>query len=382
MPLNQDIVDLTRFIVRYDLLNPSGAGTAPIGRVKDWTAFVALAEEHRIGALSHAVLAGTGAELPAEAASALARIRERHTLLNLARAAELLRVLSAFQAAMIEAMPFKGVVLSAQIYGDCTLRAAGDLDLFIRWEDLRRATEIVLARGYRLTTPLRPDGRPAWDGSFEYRFERPSDGMVLEFHWQLDFVHRGFRHSIGLDWIGDHWQMVRLAGGEVRAPNAEKMLLLLCMHGSKHRWSRLNWVCDVAQSLRTSPDLDWDRINAEAKQVGLRKAVALGLMLAEAICGVTGHKTVIRKLDSFPFVRGVAGTLARDCIEHPGQGFKGILPYHARLQDRQDLLRFVFSLKMLRPTDRDEEFLPLPPALRWIHVLIRPFRLLVDRSAR
>ncbi len=382
MPQNQANVDLARFIVRCDLQNLSLAGAAPTDSVTDWDGFIALVEAHRIGPLSHAVLVGTGAAVPEKAAQALESVRERHTVLNVSRAVELLQVLSAFQAKKIEAMPFKGVALSAQIYGDYTLRAAGDLDLLIRWEDLATATDIILARGYRLTTPLRPDGHPVAEDYFEYHFERPTDGMVLELRWKLDFVHTRYRHSIGLDWIGDHWRSIGIAGGRVCPPDAETMLLLLCIHGSKHRWERLNWVCDVAQLLRVSPVIDWNRVEAEAKEAGLRKAVALGMMLAEGICGVSSQVKKVQRLDSFPSVRGIAKKLERDFFDQPRKGLKGILPFHARLMDRPDLLQFVFSKEMLRPTDRDEEFFPLPPSLRWMHVLIRPFRLLLDRSAR
>ena len=382
MPLNQDIVNLARFIVRCDPRDLSKAGSAPTDSVKDWNSFIALAEAHRIGPLSHAVLTGTGAAIPPAAEQALTQVRKRHTILNLARAAELLQVLEAFRTENIAAMPFKGVALSAQLYGDYTLRAAGDLDLFIRWDDLQKATEVILARGYRLTTPLGPNRCPTWEGGFEYHFERAADGMVFELHWQLNYVHARYSHVIGLDWVGDHWLSIQIAGGTVRTPNAEATLLLLCMHGSKHRWDRLNWVCDVAQLLRVSPELDWSRIRATARKAGLQKAVALGLMLAEGICGVSSHVKVLRELDSFPSVRGIAKKLERDFFDQPREGSKGVLPFHARLMDRPDLLRFVFSKEMLRPTSRDEEFFPLPPSLRWMHVLIRPFRLLMDRSAR
>ena len=381
MPLNQDIVNLARFIVRCDPRDLSKAGSAPTDSVKDWDAFLALAEAHRIGPLSHAVLTGTGAAMPPAAEQALTQVRKRHTILNLTRAAELLQVLEAFRTENIAAMPFKGVALSAQLYGDYTLRAAGDLDLLIRWNDLQKATEIILARGYRLTTPLLPDGLPAAKGLYEYKFARHSDGLVLELHWRLEFVYPRWSHSIGLDWIGSNRHTLQCAGGEFPAPDAEETLLLLCMHGTKHQWSRLNWVCDVAQLVRRS-NLDWDRMKAKAQNAGLRKSVALGLMLAESLSGVTNPAGTIRALDSFPSVRTIATSLDREIQADTENIFRNFIQYYARVLDTPDLLRFVFSKEMLRPTSRDEEFFPLPPSLRWMHVLIRPFRLLMDRSAR
>jgi hypothetical protein len=382
MQPHREIAALLRTIVRCNPLNLAGVKPISTAEIHDWRCFVSQVGRHRITPLCSAVLKGTGTQLPREAETMLTHANERHFLLNFARAAELLQVLDAFQAARIDAMAFKGVALGVQLYDDFNLRAAGDLDLLVRWEDLSRASEIILGRGYRLTTPLRPDGRPIADGLYEYHFERASDGMILELHWNLNFVHPRFPHSIGLERIGQFSQAVQLAGREVRVPDAETTLLLLCMHGTKHQWSRLNWVCDVAQLLRRSPNLDWDRIEAEAKQVGLRKAVALGLLLAHSLCGVACPAEAIWKLDSFPSVRTVAERLAGEIPEPTGQEGGGFIRFHARLMDRPDLLRFLFSRDAIRPTANDEAFLSLPPSLRWLHVLIRPFRLLMERSAR
>ena len=61
--------------------------------------------------------------------------------------------------------------------------------------------------------------------------------------------------------------------------------LMLCMHGSKHVWSRLIWICDVAQLLISSPDLDWKEVIEEANQSGLWRSLALGVLLAHRVAG-------------------------------------------------------------------------------------------------
>ncbi len=379
---NQDIENLLRFIVRSDPLGSSQLSAAPIGEVGSWSAFLDLAKRHRLVPLCHTVLTRCSAELPPATKLALEALHNRQTLLNLGRAVELLQVLDAFREAKIEGMPFKGVALGALLYGDYTLRAAGDLDLIIRQEDLRQAAEIMRARGYTLVTPIRPDGRPVAENYDEYHFERQSDGMVLELRWRLDFVHPRYAHNIGLDWMAQRPQFVHLAGAQVPAPDQETTLILLCMHASKHRWSRLNWVCDVAQLLRATPSLDWAKVQRESATVGLRKAVALGLLLAHRVAGVAIPFQIVRDFDSFPSVKRLADSLECSIFDTPGQVPQGLIPYHIRLLDRQDLLRLVFSIRILKPTDRDQELFPLPPSLRWIHVIIRPFRLLLDRSPR
>ncbi|MGA8044112.1 MAG: nucleotidyltransferase family protein [Terracidiphilus sp.] len=206
--------------------------------------------------------------------------------------------------------------------------------------------------------------------------------MILELRWRLDFVHPKYSRSIGLDWIGSHRQSVQLAGKEIESPDAEATLLLLCMHGCKHRWSRLTWICDVAQLFRSSTHLDRVRIRAEAKEAALRKAFALGMLLARDVAGVGIPSEIVGEFDSFPSVQPLANAMMCNLSEQTGLQQAGSIPYHVRLLDRPDLLRFVLSIAVLRPTPRDQEFFPLPRSLRWMHVLIRPFRLLVDRSAR
>src|SRR3712207_8653927 len=39
-----------------------------------------------------------------------------------------------------------------------------------------------------------------------------------------------------------------------------RSLLILCVHGTKHIWGRLSWICDVAELLRTQPDMDWEYV--------------------------------------------------------------------------------------------------------------------------
>jgi hypothetical protein len=379
---DQDIENLLRFIVRSDPLDSSQLSAAPTGDVGNWSAFLDLAQRHRLIPLCHAVLTRCGAELPSATKLALESLHNQQTLLNLGRAVELLQVLDTFSEAKIEVMPFKGVALAALLYGDFTLRAAGDLDLMIHEEDLRQAAEIIRARGYTLATPIRPDGRPVAENYDEYHFERQSDGMILELRWRLDFVHPRYGQDIGLDWIAQRKQFVPLAGAQVPAPDAEATLILLCMHASKHRWSRMNWVCDVAQLLRATPSLDWAKVQRDAATLGLRKSVALGLLLAHRVADVAIPPQVVREFDSFPSVKRLADSFEYGIFYTPGQVPQGIIPYHIRLLDRRDLLRLVFSMHVLKPTQRDQELFPLPPSLRWMHAIIRPFRLLLDRSAR
>jgi hypothetical protein len=66
----------------------------------------------------------------------------------------------------------------------------------------------------------------------------------------------------------------------------EDLLLYLCLHGSRHLWFRLQWICDVAQLLHTHPDLDWGLLMAEATASGGKRMLFLGLSIAQEFLGV------------------------------------------------------------------------------------------------
>ncbi|MCA9471117.1 MAG: nucleotidyltransferase family protein [Nitrospira sp.] len=46
---------------------------------------------------------------------------------------------------------------------------------------------------------------------------------------------------------------------QVRSLRAEELLLILCVHGSKHVWEELKWVCDVTELIRAQ-QIGWMRL--------------------------------------------------------------------------------------------------------------------------
>jgi hypothetical protein len=60
----------------------------------------------------------------------------------------------------------------------------------------------------------------------------------------------------------------------------------------------------------------------------------------------------------------------------------GFLPYAIRILGIRDRLRLFFSLSIFRPNDHDRAFLALPRPLHALYYLVRPLRLLIDRSPR
>lgn len=348
--------------------------------VADWDGLIDLALQHRVVPTLAARIAEMGRSVPSRALIRIQSEYDRVVLHNFASAAELIAVLQGFDREGIQAMPFKGVVLAAFAYGDLLKRPGGDLDLLVRAEDIARASTMVLQRGYELRPPVAFDGGSELPEPNEHTFIRPTDGMVLELRWKLDLMWNRYGRTLGMNWVWPHRRTVMLSGAEIQNIDPERQLLLLCMHGSKHSWSRLIWVCDVGKLIGSSPDLDWEQALKEGRRQGLGRTLKLGVLLAVRMTGATVPPWVLAQFAADQTAWRLADHFANSLLETPGEGPPGRVPYWARLVDFLD--RSKQLLNLLRPNQRDQAVVGLPQWLRPLYYLLRPLRLLWDRSAR
>ncbi|HLY40618.1 MAG TPA: nucleotidyltransferase family protein [Terracidiphilus sp.] len=353
-----------------------------VSQVGDWDSLLHMAQEHRVTSVLFLKLKQLDIATPADVQNLLMAGYERNAFQSIANAAELIDLLGQFQHEKISAMPFKGILLGASVYHDLAIRPAGDLDVLIHYRDLLRATALLVKRGYELKTPAKPDGTPKAPDYFEYHFERPADGMVLELRWRLELSQPRFRRDLGMDWVWPHRCETELAGAKVPDIRPEILLLVLCMHASKHVWSRLIWICDVAQLLETHPSLDWDEVIAEARRTGLWRALALGVLLAHRIADVGIPSIPLSKFTADKTAARLAEHICSNLFTAPGSMPRGAVPYYFQLLDLSDRLAMIFSLNFLRPNERDRAVMRLPESLSLLYYLIRPYRIMRDRSAR
>lgn len=350
--------------------------------IENWDELIQLAREHGMAPLLFHRLNRSGVSIPPAAHAHLQLEFNRNTIQTLSNAAELIRTLSLFEQHGITAMPFKGVVLGASVYGDPSLRPAGDLDILIQYCDLLRATALLRSCGFDLKTMALDDGTPEAPDYFEYHFERGSDGLIIELRWRLELTQPRFRRDLGLDWVWPSRRFAMLAGAKIPDMGPETTLLVLCMHGSKHIWSRMIWILDVAQVIASCPDLDWDRTLREARRQGLGRPLALGVLLAHRLTDAAVPAFVLSRFERDRIVMNLVRHIQLNLFSAPGTTPSGRIPYNVQLLDKYDRMRLILSLNFLRPNERDRAFLPLPGWLAPLYLVVRPFRILRDRSAR
>jgi hypothetical protein len=201
---------------------------------------------------------------------------------NLALASNAIAVAELFRTNGVPAALFKGPALAVTVYGDLGLREFVDLDFLVHPRDLRRAKDLLLGAGYRL--------HPHFDSTLE-RFSPSSvGGYPLLFPGTPAFVidlHSDLQPRFCSFSTADVLQDLRLCGiGNAAVPtiSPEYLMLLLCVHGTKHWWHCLEWICCVAE-LSRKQSLDWELVCARSRRLNAERTLHLGVVLAHNLLG-------------------------------------------------------------------------------------------------
>ena len=295
---------------------------------------------------------------------------------NLVLTARLLKVLRVFEEHGIRAVPFKGPVLAETAYGDIALRQFGDLDLLVRKQDFQKVKGVLVSGGFRpqYAYTKRQEGARL-NRIQEYVFEAGNGELQLDVHWGFAPRYMGDRDIHG---ALDRARPGRVGGGEVFLLSDEDTLLMLCLHGMLHLWTRLGLMCDLARFLEARIGIDLPGVLRTAEESGLRRVLLLGLALARDLLGAElpeGIGEEIGKDRTVGMLRAhVRSTLFRREAGSPG--FPETVWFHLKHIDRFADKAGYLLIRALMPTVEDWKRFPLPDSLYFLYFLYRPLRLL------
>ena len=341
----------------------------------DWEYFFQLARRHAILPLVYVPLERHASDLIPQ--TMLAQLK-KHYIENSARntvlTAELCRLISLFNDAGIEAIPYKGPVLALFAYGNIALRRFVDLDVIVKRSDVLNAREILLNEGY---TPAKSLSLSQQElllrTQHNMQFSRDNRQLIVELHWEV--APHLFASTVNGERLWQNLITLDLNGTRVKSFSAEDLLFSLCVHGSRHLWERLGWICDVAELMTQT--LDWPTLLQRAANADTERMFLLGVHLAERLLDAPLPAVVKQRCDTDPRLSALADKI----VEHLFNG-----PTHVPATSREIFkynigVRKTFSararylLYMFRPTDSDLGSRPLPSSLNFAYYLTRPFRL-------
>lgn len=344
----------------------------------DWDYVFQLARRHSVLPLIYRQLQTHASDLvPDDRLVQLKQSYQENVARNLVLTSELMTLLRTFGDAGIESVPFKGPALALIAYNDLSLRRFVDLDVIVKKEDVFRARDIILQAGYKTPKPLNEDQQLVLLRTQHcLQFSRENGRMIFELHWNV--ASDLFASPVSAT---DFWRRlidIEIDGQVVKSFSADDLLFSLCVHGSRHIWERLSWICDVAELIKRQ-QLDWATLMDRAIKTDCERMFYLGLFLAERLLGASLPAGVRAKFETDEYLQTLTeGITARlfSGTEHipatSGQVFR--FNFSLRKSWRGRAKYFAFTL---RPNDVDLSGVWLPRPLYFAYYLVRPMRLFV-----
>lgn len=270
-----------------EALRPDAGGPAAAARRRrqaDWSAPLALANDHLVTPSLRASLAAAGrlGELPGDVRDYLDLLHAGNGARNAALRRQALELVAAFAEAGIRPLLLKGAaVLLLDVYGDPAERMIRDIDVLVPRHAARTVFEVLDGLGYRAETRY-PDGHHACAD-----FTRADDPGAVDLHFEL----------IDPKYIlpaAEVWQRARTATVEdrrFRVPSPTDLVLHHVLHAQVHYLGNFyRGVLDLRQlhefaalARRFGDAVDWPFIARRMERYGLGAPLHSYARLAERL---------------------------------------------------------------------------------------------------
>ncbi|MBL7114622.1 MAG: nucleotidyltransferase family protein [Kiritimatiellae bacterium] len=343
----------------------------------DWNVFLSMAKRHGVMALLSKALEDHGNKhLPTQVRQSIIRVAAVATARDdyfLKRAAEIDRVLT---TAKIPYALIKGPVLGQVAWGESHLRTYEDLDILLQPDQFLQARRRLAQSGYTPRQKIPEHAALAhmqagWDCN---QFNFPEGKGFLELTCRI--APRFLFPSLGED-IWSETTRIKLTNCSLPTLRAEPMLILLCVHGTKHTWSQLRWLADIAGLISRTPDMDWADVQTLAERYRAKRMLALGLILTRDTLDVTLPEPAERfiqmhsqALALIPELHG-QWTASSDTPNTPKQNLR----FYLNVRDSgADKFAMLWCLA-ITPSLSDWQWLKLPDWLSPLYYILRPIRL-------
>jgi hypothetical protein len=343
----------------------------------DWDYLFLFARRHGVTQLLYSRLQQVAASVvPESQLQRLQKYFQDNSARNVLMTAELCRLITKLAEINIEAIPYKGPVLGVFAYQDIALRRFVDLDIMVRKEDALPAIKQFLAAGYEFSKPLSDSQLDVLlKTQHNVQFRRYNRQLIVELHWEV--ASHLFASSVQADELWRHLEVINLNGTGLKTLAAEDLIFSLCVHGSRHLWERLLWICDVGW-IMANRELRWPDLMERATTTQAERMFLLGIALAEKLLGVNAPEFVSSQIRNDAQLDKLASVVIEGLFNgtvHRPASTSQIFRYNLMVRKSWPA-RFRYFRHMLNPTDRDLDAIALPGPLTFGYYLMRPIRLL------
>ncbi len=294
---------------------------------------------------------------------------------NLFLTGELIKILKLFESNGIPAVPYRGPSIALSAYGNLALRSFVDIDILVHKEDALRVKDLLLSLGYRPEHQLTGQ-QEAFVLQYcnVYPFFRDDNGGIhppmVEIHWNLVENYNIF--PFDYEGLWKRLESTPLFGITISAFSQEDVLWVLCMHGAKHAWRELKWICDIAELIRAHNGLNWKWLLQQARTFGGERQLFLGLWLAYDLLDAPLPNDVLYLVRDNYSVRALADQMNKRLFITKRLQLVDMILFHLRVTDRvYDRIRYCLRIATL-PHIKDFNLLPLPTSLFFLYEVLKP----------
>jgi hypothetical protein len=229
------------------------------------------------------------------------------------------------------------------MYGEIYLRQIADIDLLISKKDLNKTKELLLSQGYQITAEF----------DQELNCFNEESQTNVDVHWK--FTQSFFPFKVNFDTFWDNRQSIKLFNKKIVSLSAEDLLFILCIQIAKDCWEsqqRIKYlikVCDIAEVIHKSPNLNWSQIMERGQGQDVKRIIHFALYLAKELFAVTLPQQILLETEKDSVAKSLVHEVCADLFgkqeEVPSQRKNSVVNLKLRLRKHIFYLRMRESLK-------------------------------------
>jgi len=343
----------------------------------EWGYLIELASVHSLRSLLYFQLSQTCPEnVPSKIMNQLKDHYNLNARRNLLMVGELFKILKLLESKNIKAIPYKGPVLAGKTYGNLSLREFADIDIFIDKKDMLKVKEILVSSGYLPKLKLSKEREIQYlKIQREYQFINKESGVSVEMQWNLADISLSFPNGpvFTMNQIKTH--LAEINNKEFPVFSDEDLLLILSLHTVTHLWGKLLWICDIAEIVKYSDELNWNMIMEKARQMAIERVLYLNLDLTRELFDVKLPEVVKNKIESDNKIESLKQDVKKIIFDSENYGFmqRFFLRFRIREKRRSKIKDFIKLL--IIPTSTEWEIFQKSLPLKLLFVLARPIQI-------
>ncbi len=147
----------------------------------------------------------------------------------------------------------------------------------------------------------------------------------IDLHWRITQHYLPF--PLDMEALWQRVETIELEGKPVSCLSPEDTLLLLCVHGTVHRWAELGWISDIACLIERFPTLDSEGVLVHSRHLNSERMVLLGLSLCRDLLGTELPTGVLNRIAATPRVEALRANVVQRLWTQPVTQWQCLVHY-------------------------------------------------------